>query len=54
MERIKLLYELNIEKITSIKKLSGGLSNEIYLINNFFLWKIFKNKYLFNHLSEKK
>lgn len=54
MERIKFLYESNIEKITSIKKLSGGLSNEIYLINNFFLWKIFKNKYLFNHLSEKK
>ena len=54
MERIKLLYESNIKKITSIKKLSGGLSNEIYLINNFFLWKIFKNKYLFNHLSEKK
>ena len=54
MDIVKQLYTLNIGDITDIKKLSGGLSNEIYLINNLYIWKIFKNKYLFNHISEKK
>ena len=54
MDIVKNLYTLNIGDISDIKKLSGGLSNEIYLINNLYIWKIFKNKYLFSHKSEKK
>lgn len=50
---IKQLFQTNIENISIIRKLSGGLSNEIYLINNKYIWKIFKNKYLFDHKSEK-
>ena len=50
---VQQLFETNIENINIIKKLSGGLSNEIYLINNKYIWKIFKNKYLFDHKSEK-
>ena len=54
MENIIELFEANIDSVHFIKRLSGGLSNEIYLINNLFIWKEFKNKYLFNHDSERK
>lgn len=54
IEEVKFLFLTNICPVMSIKKLSGGLSNEIYLINNFYIWKVFKNKYLFNHKTEKK
>ena len=53
MELVKKLFTENIESIDSFKSLSGGLSNEIYLINERYIWKIFKNKYLFNHENEK-
>ena len=40
-------------KITNdVKKLSGGLSNEIFLIDNKYIWKNIKNSYLFDHTNE--
>lgn len=35
-----------------VKKLSGGLSNEIFLIDNKYIWKNIKNSYLFDHANE--
>ena len=46
------LFEKNIDKFKKIKKLSGGLSNDIYLINGKYIWKRIKNKYLFDHQNE--
>lgn len=41
MEKIIKLFEENLkEKVSSIKQLSGGLSNIIYLINEKYIWKI--------------
>ena len=37
---------------SNVKKLSGGLSNEIYLIDNKYIWKKIKNNYLFDHMNE--
>lgn len=39
---------------STIKKLSGGLSNIIYLIDNKYIWKEIKNDYIFDHSNEVK
>lgn len=52
MDIVKDLFSTNIEKLVSIKRLSGGLSNDIYLINNKFIWKVFRNLYLIDHKNE--
>ena len=52
MTNIIKLFENNIGKLKTIKKLSGGLSNDIYLVNRKYLWKRIKNKYLFDHQNE--
>lgn len=54
MDEIKQKFNIYVESFDEINKLSGGLSNDTYLINNKFVWKEFKNKYLFDHLNEKK
>ena len=46
----KFIQENNL--IGNIKKLSGGLSNDIYLIDNKYIWKEIKNNYLFDHTNE--
>ena len=53
IDLIKTLFNKNIDIIVTIKQLSGGLSNDIYLINSKYIWKVFKNKYLFDHQIEK-
>lgn len=53
MENIYSLFLKHVSKIETIKKLSGGLSNDIYLINDNYIWKKIKNKYLFDHNNEK-
>ena len=52
MDNVLELFSTNVEKVFSIKKLSGGLSNDIYLINEKFIWKVFRNLYLINHQNE--
>ena len=52
-DSIKFLFNDNVSTMITIKKLSGGLSNDIYLINSKYIWKVFKNKYLFDHKIEK-
>jgi thiamine kinase-like enzyme len=53
MELIINLFEKKITKIESIKKLSGGLTNDIYLINKKYIWKYFSNNDFLNHKNEK-
>lgn len=53
MDLIINLFEKKITKIESIKKLSGGLTNEIYLINKKYIWKYFSNNDFLNHSNEK-
>ena len=53
MENISSLFLKHVSKIETINKLSGGLSNDIFLINGKYIWKKIKNKYLFDHNNEK-
>ena len=39
-------FESFIDKIKNIKTLSKGLNNDNYLINDKYVWKNIKNKYL--------
>lgn len=45
-------FESFIDKIKNIKTLSKGLNNDNYLINDKYVWKNIKNKYLFDHKNE--
>ena len=53
MEDIIDLFKSNIGKFNMIDELDDGLNNKIYLINDLFIWKVFKNKNLFDSETEK-
>lgn len=52
MDQVKELFRTHVEELLSIEKLSGGLSNDIYFINNKYVWKVFRNLYLIDHKNE--
>ena len=45
------LFEKNIKKLKIIKKLNGGLSNDLFLINDAYVWRVFRNR-LIDHKYE--
>lgn len=52
-ENLIYTFEKNIGKVVTIKKLSGGLTNNIYLINDNYIWKNFKDTTFLDHKNEK-
>ncbi|VVU94559.1 Choline/ethanolamine kinase [seawater metagenome] len=44
MDDIKVLFENKVTKLDSIKKMIGGLSNNMFLINETYVWRVFQNK----------
>ena len=47
------LFEKNIKKLKIIKKLNGGVSNDLFLINDTYVWRVFSNR-LIDHKYEVK
>jgi len=45
------LFEKNISIVKTIKNLNGGLSNDLFLINDIYVWRVFKNS-LIDHKYE--
>lgn len=43
MEKIKSIFEDNVEPMISITRMNGGLSNNMFLINSTYVWKQFSN-----------
>lgn len=52
MDIIINLFKNNIGNFSMIDELQYGLNNKIYLINNKYIWKVFKNKNIFDKETE--
>ena len=50
-EKVKELFEKYVDKVYKIKNLKGGLSNDLFLINGKYVWRIFMNS-LIDHKNE--
>jgi len=50
-EKVKKLFEKSIAKVKKIKNLKGGLSNDLFLINGVYVWRVFMNS-LLDHKNE--
>ena len=50
-QKVIELFENNIDKLKTIENLNGGLSNDLFLINDTYVWKVFRNS-LIDHKYE--